>query len=146
MKIESYKTYISEIPLHKRAILTKNDKIAVLPIDDTPQILIRTRRELELKRTILRIKIKIEPEKEDKINTIIRNLFKNNNIETMLELLDNEKLITIDLYGDKARLLIGKIVDRESGTDLWNIARKGKLITDIEIIKRILYPLNIKIA
>lgn len=144
MKIENYKTYISEIPLHKKIILTKNDKIAMMTIEDIPHILIRTRRELELKRTILKTRVKISIEKDEEINNIMKHLI-NNNIETLLELLEEENLIIIHLCKDQAKILIGKIVSRNSGTDIWNLSKKGKIV-NIENIKRILHPLNIKIT
>ncbi len=145
MKIENYRTYISEIPLCKTITLTKDDKIALLSIDNIPHILVRTRRELELRRTILKIRLKVKIEKDYKIDNIIKNLAKSNNINDIVEFLENDNLITICLYNDKAKVSIGKIISRNSGQDVWNIVKKGKIM-DLHNIEKIFRSINIKLA
>ncbi len=145
MKINSYKTYISEIPLHRHTTVVSNDRLVLLSIDNIPHILLRTRRDLELRRTIMRVKVKVSSQEPKKVHNIISRILKENSINTILELLDDNYIIAIQYVKNHVKVFLGKVLEYNTGSDIWNIAGKGKMIENIDILNRILKQINIKL-
>ncbi|NPA23413.1 MAG: hypothetical protein GXO23_03855 [Crenarchaeota archaeon] len=143
MWINTYKTYISEIPIQKRVTIDKTDMIAILPIiEDAPQILIRSRRELDLRRTIMKVKAKIISEPPDKSKEVLRDMLKQKNIEDLTNMLE-DYIITIRMLKSFAKINIGRVIELNSGTDVWNVASRGRLTVDIYVLRKFLKNMNI---